>query len=75
MSFVTEFVPQWKDWKKNYQVRQNLELFLQLNALILGWNFFKGLIVNIDLKKTTFDGVWNKLALFPETIANKKFKP
>ena len=45
ISFDTEFKPQWKDQKRNYQVRQNLALFGKLVALILGWNCVKGLIL------------------------------
>ena len=32
----TEFGPQWKDRKSSYQVRQNLAIFCNLVALILG---------------------------------------
>ena len=32
----TELGPQWKDQKSSYRVRQNLELFRKLVALVLG---------------------------------------
>ena len=41
-SFDTEYGPQWKDKKNNYQVRQNLALICKLVTLILGWNCVKG---------------------------------
>ena len=36
MSFNTKFQRQWKDRKSSYQVKQILELFCNLIALILG---------------------------------------
>ena len=41
----TEFGPQQKYRKKSYQLRQNLALFCNLVALILGWYCVNGLMV------------------------------
>ena len=54
--FHTEFGPQWKDQKRSYQVRQNLELFGKSVALILGWNNVKDHIITEIVKKLSLKG-------------------
>ena len=44
-SLKTDFGPQQKYWKRSYQVRQNLALFCNLVALILGWYCVNSLMV------------------------------
>ena len=60
-SFDTKFGPQSKNLISSYQVRQNLALFWNLVALILGWNYAKGFIVTKFVKKNKFEGAWGKL--------------
>ena len=55
-SFKIEFGPQRKYWKKSYQVRQNLALFCNLVALILGWYCVKGLVVTNFIKEISLRG-------------------
>ena len=64
-SFDTEFGPQWKDQEKSYQVKENLALFCTVVALILGWNYVKGLIVTKIVNKNQ---VWRSL----EQVRSKK---
>ena len=59
--FDTKFGPQWKDQKSIYQVRQNVALFCNLVALILGSNCVKVLIVNKCVQKIKFQRAWSKL--------------
>ena len=51
--FNFEFGPQWKDWKSIYEVRENIEHFRNLAALILDWKFVKCLIVANTLEKSS----------------------
>ena len=60
-SFKTEFGPRQKYRKKSYQVKQNLALFRNLVALILGWYCVKGLIVVKFIAEIGFKGAWSKL--------------
>ena len=52
-SFSTNFVPERKDWKSSYLVRQNLTLLCNLILLILGQKCVKGLrVINFVTKIT-----------------------
>ena len=61
-SFNTKIQPQQKDRNSSYQVRQILALFYNLVALILGWNYVKGLRVTKIVKQIKFERVWGELA-------------
>ena len=76
--FETKFWPQRKDWKRIYEVRQNLELFCNLVALIVGQNCVKGITVIKFLKKTTKKTrgleIVSTNTMFPETTKDKTFE-
>ena len=55
-SFKTEFGPRRKYRETSYRVRQNLALFRNLVALILGWYCVKGLIFAKCIKEIGFEG-------------------
>ena len=60
-SFNTKFGPQWKDQENIYYVRQVLALFSKLVALILSWNYVKGLRVTKVVKQIKFEWVWGRV--------------
>ena len=56
--------------KASYQIRQILELFCHVNALILDQNSVKDLGVTKQVKEIKFEEVWSELESkkkFPET--------
>ena len=60
-SFSSKFLPQWKDRKSSYKVRQISVLFCNLFVLILGYNCVKGIRVTKIVKKNMFKEVWGEL--------------
>ena len=60
-SLDTEFETQWKDRKSSYKVRKNLAISCNSVALILDWNYVKGIIVTKIVENIKFEKNWNKL--------------
>ena len=54
ISFYTKFAPQWNHQKSGYQVREVLELFCHLIALIIALKSIEGRIVSKKLKEISF---------------------
>ena len=52
-SFNTKFWPQWKQLAS----KANLEVFCNLNALILSWNCVTGVRINKIVERIKFEGV------------------
>ena len=57
---VIKFGPPWKDWKSSYlsNKRQILAWFCKLFALILRWNYVKGLRFTKIVTNFRFERVW-----------------
>ena len=67
-SFNIKFQPHSKYQKSSCEVRQNLALFCNSIAQILGWNCVKDPRVITRVKEIKFEGVWGELE------ANKCFQ-
>ena len=71
--FIAKFWYQWKDSKRSYKLRQILEIFWKLIALIFGQNSVKGLRVTIIVREINFERIKRK-KVFPDTTIHKIFK-